>query len=133
MANPLRLSSELIAAAERSGAVYKRSVPKQIEYWAELGRGIERVVSMEDIIAVKENIKKIVFKPVLAKSADPDTVFGSLEKKRNNGTLANEVTSAAVYYEASLEHPGLVDRVDSASGKRHAGHFRNGEFIKKAA
>ena len=47
MANPLRLSSELIAAAERSGAVYKRSVPKQIEYWAELGRSIERVVSMD--------------------------------------------------------------------------------------
>lgn len=132
MANPLRLSSELIAAAERSGAVYKRSVPKQLEYWAELGREIERVISMKDIIAVKENIKKIVLKPVAAKRADPDKVFASLEKKRKNGKLAKEVTSAAVYYEASLIHPGLIDRVDSATGTRQAGRFQNGEFIKNA-
>jgi hypothetical protein len=133
MANPLRLSSELIAAAERTSVVYKRSVPKQIEYWAELGRAIERVVSMEDIIAVKEHIKKIVLEPIAVKTADPDTVFASLEKKRNNGTLANEVTSAALYYEASLKHPGLIDRVNAATGNRQAGHFRNGEFIKNAA
>jgi len=132
MANPLRLNAALIASAERSGAVYKRSVPKQIEYWAELGRAIERVVSMEDIIAVKENIKKIVFEPVAAKSADPAKVFSSLEKRRKSGKLSKEVTSAAVYYEASLKHPGLIDRVDSATGKRQAGHFQNGEFIKNA-
>lgn len=133
MANPLRIDSELVAAAERSAAVYKRSIPKQLEYWAELGRAIERVVSIEDIIAVKENIKKIVLEPVAAKNADPNKVFASLEKKRKNGTLAQEVTSAAVYYEASLKHPGLIDRIDSATGNRQSGYFQNGEFVKTAA
>jgi len=133
MAGPLRISSQLVAAAERSAAVYKRSVPKQLEYWAELGRAIERVMSMEDIIAVKENITKIVLEPVAAHGVDPDKVFASLEKKRKNGTLANEVTSSAVYYEASHAHPGLLDRVDSATGNRQAGYFQNGTFIKTAA
>jgi hypothetical protein len=133
MANPLRLDATLIASAERSGAVYKRSVPKQIEYWAELGKAIERVVTMEDIIAVKEGIKKIVFEPIAAKSADPDKIFSSLEKKRKSGKLAKEVTSSAIYYESSFKHPGLIDRIDSATGKRQAGHFQNGKFIKNAA
>lgn len=133
MAGPLRINSELVAAAKRSAAVYKRSIPKQLEYWAELGRAIERVISMEDIIAVKENIKKIVLKPVAVKTADPDNVFCALEQKRENGTLAQEVTSSAVYYEASLQHPGLIDQVDSATGNRQAGYFQNGEFIKTNA
>ena len=38
MASPLRLNAALIEAAEREGAVQKRSVPRQIEFWAELGK-----------------------------------------------------------------------------------------------
>jgi hypothetical protein len=133
MANPLRLSPEIISAAKRIGPLHKRSVPKQLEYWAELGMVVERVASMEDLIEVKQNIKKITFTPVPSKNANPNKVFGSLEKKRKSGELAKNVTSASVYYEASLKHPGLVDRVNSATGKRQTGYFRNGEFTRKSA
>ena len=41
--SPVRLNPNLITAAEREGMVQKRSTPKQIEYWADLGRAVERV------------------------------------------------------------------------------------------
>jgi len=33
-----------------------------------------------------------------------------------------------VYFEASQKIPGLIDRVNSATGKRQTGQFHNGEF-----
>jgi len=36
--NAVKLSEELIREARHYGAVYSRSVPKQIEYWSRIGR-----------------------------------------------------------------------------------------------
>ena len=36
--NAVKLSEELIRDARRYGAVYSRSIPKQIEYWSRIGR-----------------------------------------------------------------------------------------------
>lgn len=127
--SPLRLDSALMTAAERAGSIYKRTAPKQIEYWAELGKAVERVVRIEDIIAIIEGVKKIVVEPVTSTSVDPNDVFNSLETSRKSGDLAKEVTSSAVYYESSLSQPGLIDKVDSTTGKRQTGHFHNGEFV----
>jgi hypothetical protein len=38
MPTPVKLSDELVRSAKRSGLVAHRSVPAQIEYWAELGK-----------------------------------------------------------------------------------------------
>lgn len=34
----VKLSAELIGEARHYGAVYSRSIPKQIEYWSKIGR-----------------------------------------------------------------------------------------------
>lgn len=128
MASPMRLDSALVAAAEREGAMQKRSIPKQIEFWAELGKAVEHIIGMEDVIAITQGLKKIELEPVTSMPASPDDVFDTLENSRTKGTLSGQVTSAAVYYEASLSRPGLLDKVDSASGKRETGLFLNGEF-----
>ena len=129
--NPLRLDSALVIAAERAGSIYKRSTPKQIEYWAELGKAVERVVRIEDIIAVIEGVKKIVVEPVVSTNANPDDIFNSLENSRKNGDLEKKATSSAIYYESSLSHPGLIDQVNSTTGKRLTGHFHNSKFMVK--
>lgn len=41
MAIALKLSDELIALAKPHAAAEHRSVPKQIEYWARLGKAVE--------------------------------------------------------------------------------------------
>ncbi len=127
----LRIDAALISAAERSGSIYKRTAPKQIEYWAELGRSIEHVVRIEDVVAISRGIKKIIVESVTSTNVDPGDVFNDLETGRASGDLAKEVSSAAVYYEASLSRPGLIDKVNAVTGKRQTGHFHNGEFVEQ--
>lgn len=129
MANPLRLDPGLIQAAERASLIQKRSVPKQIEFWATLGQAVENVINYSDIFAILQGLKKITIEPVLPAAVDPEDVFSELEKSRQNGQLAGKVTPGRVYYEASRSRPGLLDRVDTATGERRTGQFRNGEFI----
>jgi len=128
MSSPMRLDSSLVAAAKREGAMQKRSIPKQIEFWAELGKAVEHVIGIEDIIAVTQGLKKIKVEPVLSVSVNPDDIFDSLETSRKKGTLSKKVPSAAVYFETSKSQPGLLDRVDSVSGGRKTGQFVGGEF-----
>jgi len=128
MSNPMRLNSALIIAAELESAIQKRSVPKQIEFWAELGKAVEKLIPPADVLAVTQGLKKIKIEPVISEPMNPDDVFNSIEIRRKNGTLTDEVTSSAIYYEASLSQPGLLDKVNSATGKRQTGQFKNGEF-----
>ena len=48
MPNPsaVKISSELVASARRESAVWSRSMTQQIEYWARLGRALERSPSV---------------------------------------------------------------------------------------
>ena len=126
--SPIRLDSRLLEAARREGVINKRTAPKQIEYWAELGKAVELVVDFADVFAVIQGFKKIKIETAESTAVDPVDVFKSLEESRKSGELAKSVTSSAVYFEASQKMPGLIDRVDSATGKRQTGRFHNGEF-----
>ena len=128
MASPLRLSAALVEAAEKEGAVQKRSAPKQIEFWAELGKAVDGVIDSADVVAVIQGLRKIKVEPVKSMAVDSRDVFDSLETIRESGGLAEKVTSAAVYYEASLCRPGLLDRVSSRTGERQTGQFYKGVF-----
>lgn len=128
MASPMRLSAALVEAAERESAIQKRSVPKQIEFWAELGKTVEGVIDPADVVAVVQGLKRIKVEPVTPTPVNPGDVFDSIEAIRKSGTLAAKVTSAAIYYEASRSRPGLLDRVNSSTGERQTGQFHNGVF-----
>lgn len=38
MAVAIKLSDQIVGEAKKYGAVYSRSTPKQIEYWAQIGK-----------------------------------------------------------------------------------------------
>jgi len=126
--SPLRLDSTLVAAAKREGSIKKRSAPKQIEFWAELGKAVEQVLDYNDIFAVIQGLKRIKVESVKSEAVDPEDIFNSLEVSRKSEKLAGRVTSAAFYFEASRRRPGLLDRVDAATGERQTGRFYKGEF-----
>lgn len=128
MGNPVRLNPELIAAAERASLVQKRSVPKQIEFWATIGKAMENVIEYSDIFAILQGLKKITVEPVSPAAAAPDDVFADLEARRSGGELAQEVTEAGIYYEASRTHAGMLDQINAQTGERATGRFHNGEF-----
>jgi hypothetical protein len=77
---------------------------------------------------VIQGIKKIKVEPVASISIPPRDVFDSVESSRKSGALAENVTSAAIYYETSLSRPGLLDRVNASTGERQTGRFHNGKF-----
>ena len=126
--SPLRLDSTLVAAAKREGSINKRSAPKQIEFWAELGKAVEHVLNYNDIFAVIQGLKKVKVESVTSQAVDTDDIFNALENSRQSEKLADNVTSAGVYFEASRSRPGLLDRVNAVTGERQTGRFRNGEF-----
>ena len=127
----LRIDKDLALQAEREARIKNRSKAKQLEYWAKIGKAISSKLSLEDVFAVSQGIKTIslqVTPTVKSIPVDSDKVFDALENDRQQGLLADKVTAAKVYYEASVEHPGFLDRVNAVTGKRQAGSFENGKF-----
>ena len=127
----VRIDKNLALQAEREARIQNRSNAKQIEYWAKIGKAISSKLSIADVFAVSQGIKTIkleVTPSVQSIPVNSDDIFNDLENDRARGLLAKNVTSARIYYEASVEHPGYLDRVDSVSKKRQTGSFENGEF-----
>ncbi len=127
MSIPVRLDDHLVHDAEAEGACHKRSPPKQIEYWAEIGKAVARFSSSSDLLALMQGFAQVSITPRPSIEVPPHNVFDALERDRAQGTLKNKVTKAKVLYEASQSQPGLLDRVHT-DGTRETGHFRNGEF-----
>jgi hypothetical protein len=127
----VRIDKDLALQAEREARIQNRSNAKQIEYWAKIGKAISSKLSIADVFAVSQGIKTIkleVTPSVQSIPVNSDDIFNDLENDRAKGLLAKNVTSARIYYEASVEHPGYLDRVNSVTNKRQAGTFENGEF-----
>ena len=127
----IRIDKNLALQAEREARIQNRSNAKQIEYWAKIGKAISSKLSIADVFAVSQGIKTIkleVTSSVQSIPVNSDDIFNDLENDRAKGLIAKNVTSARIYYEASIEHPGYLDRVNSVTKKRQTGTFENGEF-----
>ena len=127
----IRIDEDLVLQAEREAKIQNRSKAKQLEYWAKVGKAVSSKITIADVFAVSQGIKtlKLEMSPT-AQSIfiNSNTVFSDLENDRDRGVLVEKVTQARIYYEASVEHPGYLDRVDSVTQKRKTGSFVNGEF-----
>ena len=126
-----RIDKGLALQAEREAGIQNRSKAKQLEYWAKIGKAISSKLNIADVFAVSQGIKTIKLEvppSVQSIRVSSDAVFNELEKDRDRGLLAKNETSARVYYEASVERPGYLDRVNSVTQKRQTGSFENGEF-----
>jgi hypothetical protein len=127
----LRIDQDLAFQAEREARIQNRSKTKQLEYWAKLGKAISSKLNITDAFAVAQGIKTIkleITPSVKSIPVDSDVIFNDLENDRAKGLLAKNITSARIYYEASVEHPGYLDRVTSITGERQTGSFENGKF-----
>ncbi len=126
-----RIDANLAKQAEREARVENRSKAKQLEYWAKLGKAISSKLHIADAIAVTQGLKEIRLEysnPLQTDSIDSVIIFNDLENDRKKNILSQKVTSARIYYEASLSREGFLDKVDSMTGKRETGQFENGEF-----
>lgn len=127
----LRIDKDLALQAEREARIQNRSKTKQLEYWAKIGKTISSKLSIADVFAVSQGIKTIKIEAISSAQSLPvnaDDIFNDLENDRAKGLLAENVTSAKIYYEGSVKHPGYLDRVNSVTQIRQTGSFKNGEF-----
>jgi len=126
--SPVRLQEDLMQAAKLTGDRFHRSTAEQIEYWADLGRKVSKVLDPDTLISISTGLAQVKVEPIYGTPIDPDDVFNSLEAQRQQGTLTQAVTSSAIKYQSSLVHLGYLEQIDQ-KGNVSVGQFKNGEFV----
>jgi hypothetical protein len=53
MGQPVKLSDELVNEARIAGATMQRSIAGQVEFWAGLGKAMERVMSGKEVLETR--------------------------------------------------------------------------------
>ena len=125
----IRLDPDLIHEAEVEALIHKRTTPKQIDYWAEIGKKISGLLDPGDLLAVTQGIAQLEVKQLVSYPVDAERVFARVEEERASSYLSDKVTSARVRYETDPAMPGILVRINE-DGSRDVGQFKNGKFIK---
>lgn len=118
MSQPVKLSDELVLDARISGEATERSIAGQIEFWAGIGRALERVLHLDHVLALKRSGQLEPLSQVL------DAVDSHEGRRR-----LSEVLMARPYphFEPS-RRAGHVVRVDE-DGTRTEGRFVQRKFV----
>jgi hypothetical protein len=118
MAQPVKLSEDLVLDARLTAEVNERSISSQVEYWARLGRAVEGVMHTRSVLALKRLGDA---KPVSQSLAAVETPAGRAQLR---AVLAERPFP---HFEAAKDRPGLIVKID-ADGTRTVGRFVNRVF-----
>jgi ParD-like antitoxin of type II bacterial toxin-antitoxin system len=118
MSQPVKLTDELVLDARLTAEVSQRSIAGQIEFWAQLGRAIEPLLSGAQSLALHR-----------AGRAQPlSTMLESVDTDAGRTRVADYVAELPFpHYETAPDAPGMLVRVDE-DGTRTIGRFVNREF-----
>ncbi|MFC6673262.1 TA system antitoxin ParD family protein [Marinobacterium aestuariivivens] len=130
--SPVRLDSGLMEAAALAGSTLHRSAAEQIEYWADLGRKVARVITPETLLEVQAGLAKLAVEKTQPVTIDPDALFATLDQQRRSGALQEAIASGSLRYQASREHTGLLEQVHP-DGRVVVGEFKEGRFEPRQA
>jgi hypothetical protein len=116
----VKVSKELLASARQESAVWSRSMTQQIEYWARLGRALERSPSV-NLSRVQAALQaQVAFDDL--NGDERALVLGRLEAlvfdPQGDATLERELREAGRSY-STLDERGVMVKVRPA-GKRIA-------------
>ena len=118
MSQPVRLSDSLVLDARLAGDAVERSVARQVEFWARLGRSVELLLEGRQVLALCRNSAT---RPLSACLESVDSPEGRLR------VAALLEGGPFPHYKAHPERPGLLVRTD-ADGTRTVGRFVNRKF-----
>jgi ParD-like antitoxin of type II bacterial toxin-antitoxin system len=118
MSQPVKLSDSLVLDARLTSELAERSIASQIEFWAGLGRAIEPLMRLPEILALR---KAGAIKPLSACLAEVGTATGTQR-------VANYLKSQPYpHYEADPKKSGMLLRIDE-DGTQTTGRFVNRQF-----
>ena len=118
MGQPVKLSDKLILDARLTSELAERSIAGQIEFWANLGRAIEPLLSGAQALALRQAGE---VKPLSACLAEVD----SREGRRRVAEYLH--SQPFPHYEPAPDRPGMLIRI-AADGKRTLGRFVRRRF-----
>jgi ParD-like antitoxin of type II bacterial toxin-antitoxin system len=119
MSQPVKVSDNLVLDARLMGAAAQRSIAGQIEFWAGLGRTLERLLRGDQVLAL---CRAGQVKPLSACLKSIDSDAGHLR-------LTEHLRSRPYpHYEPDSRSAGLLVRIE-ANGKRTTGKFINRKFV----
>lgn len=128
MSIPIRVSDELMEDAKQQIKMSLRSVTKQIEFWANIGKEAEMNMTPADVAALVSGEVEI---KILRKKSEPvdfDSVFGEIESDRKSGKIKDKVIKDNIWYEENNKSPGMFFRMTKEGGKT-LGRFIDGKFV----
>ena len=122
MGQPVKLSDELVQEARVAGAAMQRSIAGQVEFWASLGRSMERMMSGEQIRALRQ-------KSVAAELSHSIETINQAEGRER---LAAYLASRPLPRFAAHPEKARVFFREDADGTRTEGTFAGREFVVTA-
>ncbi|MEN0058337.1 MAG: hypothetical protein AAGB31_05845 [Bdellovibrio sp.] len=128
MSIPIRVSNELLEDAKKQIKMSYRSLTKQIEFWAQIGKEAEVNMTPADVAALVNGEIEI---KVLRKKSEPidfDKVFDDVEADRKAGTIKAKVLKDKIWYEENPKSPGTFFRMTN-EGEKTLGKFLEGKFV----
>lgn len=118
MGQPVKLSEKLVLDARLAGEVEERSIAGQIEFWARIGRALEPLLRIEDILKLKQRGDARPLSECL------ETVDTRVGRARVSAHLASRPFP---HFEPAPGRPGLLVKIDE-DGERTVGRFVNRKF-----
>ena len=118
MSQPVKLSDSLVLDARLAGDIVERSIAGQVEFWARLGRSVERLLAGDRVLQL---CRTGATQALSACLASVDTTAG---RARVAAYLEQQPFP---HYQPHPTRPGLLERVDQ-SGTRTVGRFINRRF-----
>lgn len=124
----MRLDEDLVREAGHMARLQKRSVPRQIEYWAEIGKAVEKVLPPHTLMAIRQGLANIYVEMAPSTPVNSDDVWQEVEDSRQGNTLSTRVSEAPVNYQASPSAPGYLEQIQP-DGTKIKGRFVDGRFV----
>lgn len=121
MAQPVKLSDALVLDARLTGDVAERSIAGQIEWWAQIGRVVERFLRTDQALALKRRGEA---RPL---SALLDLKSEAAQREFAADFEAHIESRPYPHFEVAPDAPGLLIKIDE-DGTRTLGRFVNREF-----
>jgi hypothetical protein len=118
MSQPVKLSDGLVLDARLAGDALERSIARQVEFWARLGRSVEQLLEGERVLTLCRN-----------RAARPlSACLESVDSPEGRQRVAAFLDSQPFpHYQPHPDRPGMLVRID-ASGSRTVGRFVKRQF-----
>lgn len=94
-----------------AASTLRRSVAEQVEYWADIGRKVSKLVNPSVLLEIQAGLSTLQIEKTLPVMANPNAVFAQLDSDRESGGLSRAIASGSVCYQASHNAPGKLEAV----------------------